>query len=859
MATLYNNTDLNKIKLECDYESTVQYKDPIDMIDPLTGKKNYAYVTLVMLGDLYVSAAIVLAYSLRKLNTKSDLVVLVTNDVSESGKHVLGIFFDHVIEVEYIHVRNWRTKKQPSRKYLDYVFTKFHVFNLTQYKKILLIDADALVLKYPDHLFSLNAPAGCYLKNKDLFISYDSEGNYVLPTDKKIKWYTEYCECCGHGKIIPKSETDLVLKDKTNSGIGGGLILLEPKKGELDNILQDVTKGKGWSLVNNFFVWPEQQYLTQRYSGKWTSINPRFFGLQGYPHWEVLYGLQYGGDKPFVKNSKFPIDIRIQYPDYILWHQFFKKILLDNPILRDEKSLSEAIEMNQYFKIDPARNVYNNDIETIKSKLNISPKRDHVEYYYLDETKNYMPIKLNDPLFADISEFDYLTPINKLSEYFSTSESNYYKKCYNDIKIELKNCSLEKRLLNTYNIPIELQNEIMTQYIKCRPNIHTIILWPKAIDYINQLVKFLQNYGNVYYYHIIDLNDNGLKNIIYNFYDDFTKSHKIDFMNKRVEWIKKNKNDQINKLGVIIFDNINNIDLAGSGAKFKVKMREYLLNLINNNKNIRGSDLIHVNDFFYQSIEYSQILFNQNSVNLLNVQESQRLSNTLFDKSFLIYQSFRKWIYERFSLLQIMRLCLTGGFTLNVFGIRPSVDLDGIIMKRNTNDITEESFKKLVDKYLENPESKFDFSDIGYEDSVNWKPHWTEKNKQHLAIFNVNNMADFILDPKYHLYYCGIKINILVFELARKYMRLAPKDFSDLIIMYFKFKNIVNNQIMLDDNMKFRLPSYSDINSVKYQYNEKTFKFIQILMKKKYLPDDYKDISINIIKSIIPLQNTKTN
>ena len=196
MATLYNEKDLFEIKLECDYETNKLYNDPVDMINE-NGKKNYAYVTLIMLGDKYVSAALVLAYSLRKLNTKADLVVLVTNDVSEEAKNAMRIFFDHLVEVSYIHVRNWRTQKQPHRKYLDYVFTKFHLFNLTQYKKVLLIDADAIVLKYPDHLFTLDAPAGCYLKDKDLFISYDDKGNYILPKDNKIKWYEEYCNCCG--------------------------------------------------------------------------------------------------------------------------------------------------------------------------------------------------------------------------------------------------------------------------------------------------------------------------------------------------------------------------------------------------------------------------------------------------------------------------------------------------------------------------------------------------------------------------------------------------------------------------------------------------------------------------------------
>ena len=64
-----------------------------------------------------------------------------------------------------------------------------------------------------------------------MFITYDKDGNYILPPDNKIKWYQKYCDCCSHGKLIPKEMTDRIFKDFKNSGIGGGLILLEPKKG----------------------------------------------------------------------------------------------------------------------------------------------------------------------------------------------------------------------------------------------------------------------------------------------------------------------------------------------------------------------------------------------------------------------------------------------------------------------------------------------------------------------------------------------------------------------------------------------------------------------------------------------------
>ena len=120
-----------------------------------------------------------------------------------------------------------------------------------------MIDADALVLKHPDHLFTLNAPAGSLIEDKDQFISYDKDGNYILPPDGKIKWYQTFCKCCEHGKLIPKDITDRVSTNFKNSGIGASIYILEPKKGELESIIQDVSRGKMKYLVENKFIWPK--------------------------------------------------------------------------------------------------------------------------------------------------------------------------------------------------------------------------------------------------------------------------------------------------------------------------------------------------------------------------------------------------------------------------------------------------------------------------------------------------------------------------------------------------------------------------------------------------------------------------
>jgi hypothetical protein len=830
--------DLDNIILECDYEKNYKYEPPSDMINK-DGSKNYAYATLVMLGDLYISAAIVLAQSLIKLNTKADLVVLVTNDVSENGKKILRQFYDKVIEVKYITVKNWRVKKQPHRKYLEYVFTKFHIFDLTQYKKILLIDADAIILKHPDHLFSLNAPAGCYLKDKDLFISYDKFGNYVLPTNDKIKWYDEMCRCCGHGKSIPKEETDKVLKDKNNAGIGGGLMLLEPKKGELDDILKDVTKGRAWQLVSQVFAWPEQQYLTYRYSGKWTGINPRFFGLQGYPHWKVLYGLQYGGDKPFMLSSKFSIETRLQYPDYILWHKLFREILIANPSFMEAESLKEAVKMNKYYNLE------------------VSVRRQTIDYKQYD----YMPTKIK-PLFDKIAEYDYFTPIFKLEEYFKNSESNYYKLLSKKVSQEQQN---QQKILNDYNLTEDEKDIIMLNYIQSRPSIFIVTLWTVGIKYLDEIVNYLKKNGNVYYYKTIELTYNGIKNLMLMMYDQFSRETRKEFIEKKLNYIRAHKILK-NKIGIIVFDNVMNKNIGGQNSEFKREMRNFLTEKVRNDiqlkegEEIRGNDVIHINDFFYQSCMYSQSLFNKNTLNLFDKQLSDRFLNSKWHDWINNINILKEWLYNNLSLLEINRLCLLGGSILSCYGIRPGTDIDAILIN---NDITikTSSLNNLINKYFIDEETKFAFADIGLEYTKYWRESWTTKNNEILKIFNINNFTEVLLNPKYHFYYNGIKFYLLDFEIARKFLRFKVQDYADFVILYLKHKNIIDNSITVDSNMHIKLPEYAQGKKLMV-YDGTVYQYTLDVIKKKYLPEDYKDITVSMIKTLLsapsaPVQSTE--
>lgn len=851
MATFITDEELQNIIMKCPNENT-EYNDPQNMLTK-DGNKKYAYVTLVMLGDLYIAGAIVMAHSVRKCGSKADLVVLVTPDVSEEGKNILRIYFNHVINVKYITVQNWRTKKQRHRKYLELVFTKFHVFNLTQYEKILLIDADALVLKYPDHLFTLDAPAGCFLENKDYIISYDKDGNYVLPPDKQLEWYKKYCECCMHGKKINKEHTDKLYREFKNSGIGGGLMLLKPNKDELSRIIETVGNNPFKYLVENKFVWPEQQFLTLYYSGKWTSINPRFFGLQGFPHWKILYGLQYGGDKPFVVNSKFDIKTRMQYPDYVLWHEYYYEILQQHPKLTISKSLKEANEMNKFFysSIHKQKRLISrisNDSEDPNNKQIISKlfnvdsnkiNNNHLKYYHTRIDNNYNNKNI-EPMWTDIKNGDFIEPIKRLDKYFSMSgKKNYYTDIIEKYQDTFKESP--KRLDVTFPIQTIQQHDkdcIMLEYIKCKPDIFVLTLWPIILDKMStsNIEKIIEKFGNIIYSKQLILSKKTLHNLMFWMYDDFTFESRLSFIAKKMDYVNSSES---NKVLVIFLQNVKDLKISGQGAPIKKQIRQELIKNGNLSNDTRGNDVLHINDFFYQTISYGQMMLNDNTLKMLHYQNVHNITNSFFNTSMLKMDTFKKWCMTNLSQLEQTRMIIMGGSVLFSYGMRKSNDIDAVFISIGyKNNQAEEELSELLYDNFNKEDFKFFFSDVGIENHpIYWKESWTEKNNKVLNYFDVQNMIELATNPENYYYFNGLKIYTINYEIIRKIYRNRKQDHADFLMMSSLYTELISQFVrMKNGNLIYDIDPNLNISApeLKHKYTKK----LLMMIYERYVKSD---------------------
>ena len=252
----------------------------------------------------YLDGCILGALGLKRQGTNADIVCFITPDISKADKTKLEVVFDKVIYVPYISPYKMKGEGKYKTIMMDpdifkncpkydklhpysHVFFKLHIFNpkLFPYEKVCFVDSDLVPMNYYDSLFMLNTPAG--------WVEYRKK----WPYQKSFHW--DRCDYLKHGEKIPHIFTDIGTKG--SSDVNAGLMVISPDQKEYDSMIKQITSpvskwmgpGKehigfydmdlnkessivGRKFVDSSYCYPEQNYLTKRYSGKWTYIEYSF-------------------------------------------------------------------------------------------------------------------------------------------------------------------------------------------------------------------------------------------------------------------------------------------------------------------------------------------------------------------------------------------------------------------------------------------------------------------------------------------------------------------------------------------------------------------------------------------------------
>ena len=369
-----------------------------------------AYVTLLNDDDhpdfLY---CLILAFSIKKTHTKHDIVLLYTLDVPHYKLELLSNFYTHLIRVEHVQSLKKRFKRS-----LSYFFTKFQVFNLVQYAKVLYLDKYQYVNQNLDYLFLMNTPSTFCYKNK-----FKRSHMFLIKPDKSIyeKALTYIDDADLNKKYIDKDILNKLFKK------------IYCFSGNLD-FQKIIQTNKNISIENvkiidyNFIIKPF------KFVGKKDVFNdPEFkkykqFYLLWYKSFNHLY----------TKLKKRNIDLTNIYS--VILHNYKKFLKIQHPNLTKSKLSPHQIKLLQT-KLDEA----------------IS------EYYTFQDIINIF-IKHKVPLFiygGSIRDLFINSEIRDVDFYYM----GYYKDIYSILKsipnLEFKQ-GLFKKYFNIENDEMELSN-----------------------------------------------------------------------------------------------------------------------------------------------------------------------------------------------------------------------------------------------------------------------------------------------------------------------------------------------------------------------------------------------------------------
>jgi hypothetical protein len=302
---------VKKLSLDTQEEANIEFEQD----EKEVMKKNrseYAYVCLVMKGDAYIPGAIVVAHSIRETDTKNDIVCMVTPDVSPGGIKQLQIVFDYVLLVDYIeattkHLRNNKIEGRYGA-WKSVAYTKWNLLKLIQYKKVMFMDADLVVVENIDSLFELQTPAGTFSLSQ------------AKPFDKK-GLYNPY-KTVRHGHRVDKKEIKKGFKSFVCIGTS---LVITPDEKHFDAYVKMVKSMEpfGFELCYNG---PDEQSIVWFYNNvldvPWTHISQSYNMIP----WKQKGWMPRGLNKPhvlhYVCEEKPWVLNRDAWEDLALWWKY---------------------------------------------------------------------------------------------------------------------------------------------------------------------------------------------------------------------------------------------------------------------------------------------------------------------------------------------------------------------------------------------------------------------------------------------------------------------------------------------------------------------------------------------------------
>jgi hypothetical protein len=465
----------SKTKTKCvDVNSKLNFTKKTKKYPKHSKNLKYAITTFIFGGDNYVPGVLLLGSSIRKVmpnNYKKHftLFCMVNKDISTEARNLILNVYDKIVQVDYLHFPSnlinhdsFSVRDNSSKN-----MTKFKIFEMIEYDKILFLDCNMLVLKDDIFsLFNLRTPATIFLGN--LGNNYNDKFYNNFERDGKLfnKYQNKYCNWQNnklHGNLIPYGNND---NEKRSNGmnIKSSVLLIKPniyKFNEITKYMQNL-------ISQNKQIIHGSEILSYIYKDKLYAIDPRFYGLSinpvNNPDLVIMKIYNYyiqPWDHLEFKNAIKNIDFE-KFGDFIYWWNFFVKTYDNEYYKYNNKMLNSLYDNIKH--INYLKNIY-------KTNINIDIGNYLSSYFYylglsILQKKNFV-FKTKDVKF-----------IQNLPSFINYKNNNIYNHdtIYNEL--HKKGISLNV-FIEKFTYPEELwfiKNNLIYNFWLCMKDIvHKII------------------------------------------------------------------------------------------------------------------------------------------------------------------------------------------------------------------------------------------------------------------------------------------------------------------------------------------------------------------------------------------------
>eukprot|EP01120_Amphizonella_sp_Union-15-10_P005967 TRINITY_DN1847_c0_g1_i1.p1 TRINITY_DN1847_c0_g1~~TRINITY_DN1847_c0_g1_i1.p1 ORF type:complete len:410 (-),score=48.00 TRINITY_DN1847_c0_g1_i1:3-1232(-) len=210
----------------------------------------YAWTTIAN-GPEYSKAALILGYSLKRVNTKHELVLLTSDEETQENLprfDLLRKVWDRIVHVSPLKIKF----NKPEEVVDDFVervpsfFLKITTLELTEYDKIAILGSDYIILKNIDKAFGCPAPCGVY-------------------------------------------DTWMWSANSKATGINGDMMILKPSKSDFDGLLDQISKIPTKELASladetgSGFGPYDQGLFSYYYGSRWSALAHHIGGVESLP------------------------------------------------------------------------------------------------------------------------------------------------------------------------------------------------------------------------------------------------------------------------------------------------------------------------------------------------------------------------------------------------------------------------------------------------------------------------------------------------------------------------------------------------------------------------------------------------